>query len=43
MLREANGDLTRFYAAVRELGKRPRAERDARVCAGSVSAAPDND
>jgi predicted aminopeptidase len=43
MLREANGDLPRFYAAVRELGKRPRAERDARVCAGSVSAAPDND
>jgi len=28
---------------VRELAQHPRAERDARVCAGSVSAAPDND
>jgi predicted aminopeptidase len=43
MLREANGDLPRFYSAVRELGRRPRAERDASVCAGSVSAVPDTE
>ena len=32
MLREADGDLPRFYAAVRALARRPQAERDARVC-----------
>jgi predicted aminopeptidase len=32
LLREQDNDLLRFYAAVRELAREPRAERDARLC-----------
>jgi predicted aminopeptidase len=32
MLQEQNGDLERFYAAVRELSHQPKAQRDAAVC-----------
>jgi len=32
MLKEQDNDLPRFYAAVRQLAKQPRAERHARLC-----------
>jgi predicted aminopeptidase len=32
LLHEAGGDLSRFYAAVRELARQPRAARHARLC-----------
>jgi predicted aminopeptidase len=32
LLKEQGGDLPRFYAAVRELAKLPRAARHARLC-----------
>jgi predicted aminopeptidase len=41
LLAEENADLTRFYAAVRELAGQPRAERHARLCdAHSPAAGP---
>jgi len=43
MLREANGDLPAFYARVRELARRPQAERDALVCRDASSAPPSRD
>jgi predicted aminopeptidase len=39
VLREQNNDLERFYAAVRELAKEPRAERHARLCVKADAAA----
>ena len=35
VLTEAGGDLSRFYAAVREIARLPRAERHARLCTGA--------
>jgi predicted aminopeptidase len=33
LLAQQDGDLVRFYAAVRALARQPRAQRDAQVCA----------
>jgi predicted aminopeptidase len=43
LLAAGNGDLTRFYAAVRELAREPRAARHARLCeapSGAVQETP---
>jgi predicted aminopeptidase len=39
LLAAGNGELTRFYAAVRELAREPRAERHARLCEAPSGAA----
>src|SRR5580658_7087118 len=37
LLQQQQGDLGKFYAAVRELARLPRAERHARVCSGPLA------
>jgi len=39
VLAENDGDLPRFYAAVRELSRRPRAERHELLCHGETASA----
>jgi len=39
LLAESGGDLTRFYAAARELARQPRAQRHARLCSAAAGPA----
>ncbi len=40
LLAAQDGDLTRFYAAVRELTREPREQRHARLCSAAAAAPP---
>jgi predicted aminopeptidase len=40
LLAKLDGDLPKFYAAVRELARRPRAERHAQLCRGETAKGP---
>jgi predicted aminopeptidase len=40
LLAKSDGDLPRFYAAVRELARKPRAERHELLCRGETAKAP---